>query len=280
MLVGAHVSVAGGLEKAFDWVKEFGCEALQIFTKSQLRWESKPLDPDEVYAWLMAWEAGGWPPCLVHDSYLINQASPDELLRRKSVDAFVDEIERAAMLGIPWVNTHPGSHRGSGEEAGLATCATSLREVLERTEGLPVGILLENTAGQGNDLGSRFEHLAYLLEKSGGGERVGVCFDTCHGFAAGHDLRTDEAYARTWSRFDELIGLANLHAFHLNDCRFPLGSRRDRHAEIGKGEIGAAAFGRLMNDPRFAGHIGITELPDDVTPRSLNRLRRMRKPGV
>jgi deoxyribonuclease IV len=277
MLVGAHVSVAGGLVEAFRWVAEFNCESLQIFTKSQLQWTSKPLDADDIYAWLSAWEANDWPPCFVHDSYLINLASPDDDLRKKSVDAFVDELERAAALGIPWVNTHPGSHKGAGEAAGLANCALSLKECLERTEGLGTGILLETTAGQGNDLGSRFENLAQLLESVNQPERMGVCLDTCHSFAAGYDFRTEDSYEAVWRRFDELIGLHFLHAFHLNDCRFPLGSRRDRHAEIGKGELGENAFRMLMRDARFTGHPGITELPDEVTPRSLRLLKRLRE---
>jgi deoxyribonuclease-4 len=276
MLVGAHLSIAGGLSQALRGAAEFGCESLQIFTKSQLQWKSKPLEPDEVCAWLDAWEEYDWPPCLVHDSYLINLASPDEALRRRSVHAFVDEIERAALLGIPWVNTHPGSHKGAGEAKGLLRCAESLRECLDRTEGSGLGILLETTAGQGNDLGSRFENLVYLLESVNSPERTGVCYDTCHSFAAGYDLRTPESYEAVWKRFDELIGLRFLHAFHLNDSLFPLGSRRDRHAEIGKGKLGLNSFRLLMKDARFEGHPGITELRDDETVRSLRRLKKMR----
>lgn len=276
MLVGAHVSVAGGLTEAFRWSEKFECESLQIFTKSQLQWAARPLEGEDITGWLDAWEAAGWPPCFVHDSYLINLSSPDEALRKKSVNAFIDELERAAMLGIPWVNTHPGSHKGAGETAGLDNCVLSLRECLERTEGLGVGILLETTAGQGNDIGSKFEHHAFLLEKTHSPERMGVCLDTCHSFAAGYDFRTEESYHAVWTRFDELIGLRYLHAFHLNDCRFPLGSKRDRHAEIGKGEIGETAFRLLMNDSRFEGHPGITELPDEVTPQSLELLKSLR----
>jgi len=276
MLVGAHLSVAGGLSRAFQLAGEFACESIQIFTKSQLQWAAKPLEPDDVCAWLDAWETSDWPPCLVHDSYLINLASPDDALRQKSVEAFVDELERAALLGIPWVNMHPGSHKGAGEAAGLSRCANSLIECLQRTEGLGVGILLETTAGQGNDLGSRFENLACLLERVNAPERMGVCYDTCHSFAAGCDLRTEKSYESVWKRFDELIGLRFLHAFHLNDSRFPLGSRRDRHAEIGKGKLGMNAFRLLMQDARFSGHPGITELPDEETTRSLRRLKKIR----
>lgn len=276
MLVGAHVSVAGGLKEAFRWVEKFQCESLQIFTKSQLQWQAKPIEPDDLTAWLSAWAAAGWPPCFVHDSYLINLSSPDAELRQKSVDGFVDELERASLLGIPWVNTHPGSHKGAGEPSGLDHCVQSLRETLARTADLGVGILLETTAGQGNDLGAKFEHLAYLLEHAQGGERIGVCCDTCHMFAAGYDLRTAESYHAVWKRFDELIGLEYLHAFHLNDSRFALGGRRDRHAPIGKGEIGREGFRLFMNDERFASHPGITELPDEDTPPALELLKSLR----
>jgi deoxyribonuclease-4 len=277
MLIGAHVSVAGGMAEAFAWSKRLGCECLQVFTKSQLRWDARPLEPDEVWEWFESWEGDGYTPCLVHDGYLINLASPDDALRNKSVEGFVVELERAALLGIEWVNTHPGSHRGAGEDRGLELCAQSLHEALQRTEGMGVGILLETTAGQGNDLGSRFENLAELLGRVGDAERMGVCYDTCHSFAAGYELRTDEGYEQTWRRFDETVGLRFLRAFHLNDCRFPLGSRRDRHTEIGRGEIGTGAFRRLMNDPRFEGLPGITELRDEETVRSLRLLKRLRR---
>lgn len=276
MLVGAHVSVAGGLHAAFPLAEEFGCESVQIFTKSQLRWSAKEIEPDEVVQWLEAWEQCGWPPCLVHDSYLINLSTPDEELRRKSVLGSVDELNRAALLGIPWVNTHPGSHRGAGVDAGIANCARSLREALDQTAGMGVGILLETTAGQGNDIGSRFEHLAELLERINEPERMGVCVDTCHIFAAGYDLVTEAGYEQTWKEFGERIGGSFLRAFHLNDSRFPLGSHRDRHAEIGKGEIGREGFSRLVNDPRFTGLPGITELPDDETMRSIKLLKKLR----
>jgi deoxyribonuclease IV len=279
MLIGAHVSIAGGFTQAFRHADEFGCESLQIFTKSQLRWDAKSIEPDEVYDWLRGWETSGWPPCLVHDSYLINLASPDETLRRKSVAAFADEIERAALLGIPWVNTHPGSHRGTGEDKGLARCAESLREVLEQTDGGGTGILLETTAGQGHDLGSCFEQLAVLLEKMDAPERSGVCADTCHVFAAGYDLRTEAASRAVWKRFDALIGLRYLRAFHLNDSRFPLGSRRDRHAEIGRGAIGRGGFRALVRDERFAGLPGIIELPDEEARRSIRLLKNLRDGG-
>lgn len=276
MLFGAHTSTAGGLHNAFKWGMEFGCESIQIFTKSQLQWRGKPIEPEAVTQWFEAWEAAGEPPVLVHDSYLINLSSPDSELRRKSIDGFIDELERAALLGIPWVNTHPGSHKGAGEEAGLSNCAASLREVLLRTENLGVGILLETTAGQGGDLGAKFEHLGYLIRECRQDERMGVCVDTCHIFAAGYDFRTEESYAETWKKFDEEIGLHLLRAFHLNDSKFELGQHRDRHAAIGKGFIGLSGFKLLATDPRFAGLPATTELPDEDTPSSIATLKSLR----
>ncbi|MBI5060378.1 deoxyribonuclease IV [candidate division KSB1 bacterium] len=276
MLFGAHVSVSGGLHEAFRRSEEFECESIQIFTKSQLQWKAKPLEPEDIERWLDAWEAADWPPCFVHDSYLINLCSPEEALRQKSVGGLVDELERASLLAIPWVNTHPGSHKGAGEQVGLNNCVKSVLEVLRRTEGSGTGILLETTAGQGNDLGAKFEQLAYILERVNQPERMGVCVDTCHVFAGGYDLRTAEGYARTWGEFDRIVGLSNLRAFHLNDSRFPLGAHRDRHAAIGKGEIGESGFRLLARDARFAGMPATTELPDEDTPESIGLLKRLR----
>jgi len=276
MLVGAHVSVAGGMQKAFDWVEKFGCECLQVFTKSQVQWAAKPLDPDDVYSWLCAWEEQDWQPCTVHNSYLINLASPDEALRKKSVGAMVDELERASVLGIPWVVTHPGAAKGSTVEQALDLCGRSVRDALAQTEDSGVGILIENTAGMGSHIGARFEHLAAILELAGSPERLGVCFDTCHAFAGGEDLRTPAAYADMWKRFDKVVGLSRLKAFHLNDCKAELGSHVDRHDSIGKGHIGPTAFKLLMNDPRFELHPGLLELRDEDVPGSIELLKALR----
>jgi deoxyribonuclease-4 len=276
MLFGAHTSTAGGLYKAFEWGTEFECEAIQVFTKSQLQWKGKGIEAEDIEKWFQAWEDAGEPPVLVHDSYLINLSSPEEELRRKSVEGFIDELERAALLGIPWVNTHPGSHKGLGVENGLKNCAKSLKEVLARTEDLGVGILLETTAGQGGDLGAEFSHLGYLISECKADERMGVCVDTCHIFAAGHDIRTREAYDSTWKKFDTEIGLRFLRAFHLNDSKFELGQHRDRHAAIGKGFIGLEGFRMLARDSRFEGLPGTTELPDEDTPSSIATLKKLR----
>ncbi len=276
MLFGAHTSTAGGLHKAFEWGTKFKCESIQIFTKSQLQWKGKEITPDAVTKWFEAWEEAGEPPVFVHDSYLINLSSPEPELRRKSIDAFVDELARAAVLGIPWVNTHPGSHKGAGEEVGLNNCAASLREVLLRTEDIGVGILLETTAGQGDHLGAKFEHLGRLIQECRKDERMGVCVDTCHIFSAGYDLRTPEVYAATWKEFEEKVGLKYLRAFHMNDSKFDCGQKKDRHAAIGKGFIGLSGFKMLATDPRFKDFPATTELPDEDTPSSIATLKRLR----
>ena len=276
MLLGAHVSVAGGLYKAFNWTAKYDCECLQIFSKSQFKWTAKPLQPEDIRLWKEAWRESGSLPCLIHDAYLINLSTPDKELRRKSVDALVDEIERAHALGIPFVNTHPGSHRGAGEVEGLRNCVQSLAEALDRTSHSKTAILLETTAGQGHDLGARFEQIAAILEQTPNNKRLGVCVDTCHIFSAGYDLVSDKGYAKVWSEFDRLIGIKHLRGFHLNDSKFPLGSHRDRHAEIGKGLIGEAAFRRLVRDARFKSIPGVTELPEETTLPSLKTLRRLR----
>jgi len=277
MLVGAHVSVAGGMQKAFEWVEEYGCESLQVFTKSQLQWAAKPLDPDEIYAWLTAWEKEEWEPCMVHNSYLINLSSADEGLRKKSVTGMVEELERASLLGIPWVVTHPGAAKGASVEQAIEKCALSVRETLRQTEGCSVGILIENTAGMGSHIGARFEELAQILENVALPEQTGVCFDTCHAFAAGYDFRTPESYTEMWRQFDRIVGLTHLKGFHLNDCKTPFASRVDRHDAIGQGTIGRKGFELLMNDPRFEAHPGVTELPDEVTLESINLLKNLRK---
>ncbi|HEY3296606.1 MAG TPA: deoxyribonuclease IV [bacterium] len=277
MLIGAHVSVAGGMAKAFGWVEKFGCESLQVFTKSQVQWAAKPLEGDDIYAWLCAWENAEWPPCMVHNCYLINLSSADETLRQKSVAAMIDEVERAAVLGIPWVVTHPGASKGTTVEQALENCARSVREALEQTDGCGVGILLENTAGMGSHIGARFEELAQILQLTALPEQTGVCLDTCHAFAAGYDLRTAESYAGVWEQFGKTVGFPMLRAFHLNDCKSAFASHVDRHEAIGEGTISPKAFELLVNDPRFEGLPAVVELKDEHVPGSMELLLGMRQ---
>ncbi|MHB1042734.1 MAG: deoxyribonuclease IV [Eubacteriales bacterium] len=250
MLLGAHMSIAGGVEKSITRGREIGCLAIQIFTKNNNQWKAKPLGTEEIRQFKELREVSRMF-VMGHTSYLINLASPDDNLWKKSVESFFTEMERCELLGIPCLVLHPGAHMGEGEEPGLARVTRALDEICERTKGSPVTVLLEVTAGQGSALGCRFEHLARLLEDSSFPGRLGICFDTCHAFAAGYDLRTPEAYGETFARLESLTGPGKLKAFHLNDSRGGLGSRLDRHEHIGKGQLGLEAFRLLLNDPRF-----------------------------
>jgi deoxyribonuclease-4 len=208
----------------------------------------------------------GMRPVVGHASYLLNLCSPRDDLWRKSIDTLGIELERCEALGVPWLVLHPGAHVGTGEEAGLVRMARALGEVHAATPGFQTRLLLETTAGQGTKLGYRFEHLAWLLEQTPEGERLGICLDTCHVFAAGYELRTPEGYAATMGAFDRVVGLERLEALHLNDSKGELGSRKDRHEHIGKGYIGLEGFHHVLNDPRLAGLPGILETPksDDL----------------
>ena len=250
MLLGAHMSIAGGLEKSIIRGQSIGCQAIQIFTKNTNQWRAKPLAPEEVRRFK---ENRQTSRIIVfgHTSYLINLASPDEDLRQKSIESFLIEIERCALLGLPCLVTHPGAHLGTGEDIGLARLIRALDEICAQTENSAVMVLLEVTAGQGSVLGYRFEHLAEIIKGSSFPDRLGICFDTCHAFAAGYDLRTPDAYAQTFARLDALVGLGRLKAIHLSDSRGGLGSHLDRHEHIGLGQLGLAAFRLLLNDPRL-----------------------------
>jgi deoxyribonuclease-4 len=248
-LLGAHVSVAGGLDKAFARGIESRCTALQIFTKNANRWQAKPISDAEASAFRQAWQESGIGPVMAHDAYLINLASPKEDVWGKSKNALRDELLRCAQLGVTGLVMHPGAHLGTGEEAGLRRIHEAFQEILPETPQ-EVRLLLENTAGQGSYLGGDFAHLAALLEGFDE-QRFGVCFDTCHAHAAGYDLSTEEGYAQTMAEFDRLVGLEKIKAFHLNDSLKPCGSKADRHAHIGQGTIGRIGFTCLMQDQRF-----------------------------
>ncbi len=251
-LFGAHLSVAGGFPNAVSASLALGCQTVQIFTKNPNAWETPAITDDEVRAFRQATQEARLKFPTAHDSYLINLASPDDALFRKSINAFTQEIERAEALGLSYLVTHPGSHTGSGEDAGLARVIAGLNEVRRRCVGCTLRVLLETTAGQGTSLGHRFEHLRKILDGVKVADWLGVCLDTCHVFAAGYGLSTVEEYAATFDRFDAVIGLAHLKLFHVNDSAATLGSRVDRHAGIGQGEIGLGAFRWLVTDPRFA----------------------------
>jgi deoxyribonuclease-4 len=261
MPFGAHMPISGGLAKAFARGEQTTCETMQIFTKNERQWQSKPISSEDAAAYAAEQERTGIRPVVVHDSYLINMASPKDDLREKSIAGFGTELERCALLNIPYLVTHPGAHTGSGEEQGMQRQADALNRLFAEGIGGEVMVLLETTAGQGTALGWRFEQLARMLEQVEQRARVGVCLDTCHIFVAGYDIRTEEGYQATFAEFDRLVGLDQIKVFHLNDAQNQLGSRVDRHAGIGQGEIGQEAFRLLVNDERFVHVPMILETP-------------------
>ncbi len=283
------MSIAGGADRAVDRAVSVAADALQIFVKSARQWVAAPPDPEVVARYRdRAAETGLAPHTLAHASYLINLAASDPALRRRSIAALEDELDRCALFGVPYLVLHPGSHVGDGESVGIARIAAGIERAMARRRGGgkgaaprdPVTLLLENTAGQGSNLGSRFEELAAILDRCDGRARLGVCFDTCHALAAGYDLRDEAGYRRTFRQFESCIGLDRLRAFHLNDSRGALGSRVDRHEHIGEGQIGLEGFRLLLRDRRFHGLPMVLETPkgedDEGDRRNLTRLRQLR----
>jgi len=258
---GAHMSTAGGVSKAFDRAESIGCATMQIFTRNNNRWATKPLDAKEIERWHARWQKSDVHPIVSHSSYLINLASSDDALWQKSIDAFIDELDRAEALGLMGVVLHPGSPKDKGEEYGIQRIAQALDICHQRTAGYKTLTLLETTAGTGNHLGYKFEQLGAMRQAVAQPERVAVCFDTCHVFAAGYEIRTPEGYAATMQAFDQHIGLDLLRCFHFNDSKHDLGSRKDRHEHIGKGFIGLDGFRYIINDPRFQQIPMILETP-------------------
>jgi len=252
-LLGAHMSIAGGVSEALIRGRDTGCECVQIFTKSSRQWASKPYAKEDVETFKRVLGETGIKMVVAHDSYLLNLGAPDGNLRKRSVGGFVDELERCELLGVPFLIAHPGAHVGSGEEAGIKTIAKSIDEAHKACAGFNAEIALEITAGQGSNLGYKFEQMGQIFDAVKENERLRLCFDTEHAFAAGYDLRTDEGYERTFAELDEQVGLDRLVAFHVNDSLKPFHSRVDRHQHIGKGYLGLDPFRRLVNDPRFAG---------------------------
>ncbi len=259
--LGAHESVAGGLHLAFDRIRQVGGEALQIFTRNQRQWKAPPVSDEEADLFRQAWAEAGDMPVASHASYLVNLGSGKRAQAEKSVAAFADELVRCSRLGIGQVVIHPGSHGGDGVEAGLARVVDNLDRAMERAGVAGVTVLLETTAGQGTGLGYRFEELAFILDNSRHPDRLGICVDTCHIFAAGYDIRTPAAYRETMAELDRVIGCDRVGFFHLNDSKKGLGSRVDRHEHIGKGAIGLEGFRCLLTDPRFRDHAMTLETP-------------------
>ena len=250
--IGAHVSISGGVQNAPLNAAAIGAKAFAMFTKNQRQWKSPPLKEEDIEMFRKNCAEHGYKPAqiLPHDGYLINMGNPDPEKRAQSRDAFLDEMTRCMQLGLDRLNFHPGSHlKLIPETECLDLIAECVNEVLDQTEG--VTAVIENTAGQGSNLGYKFEHLAHIIERIRDQSRIGVCIDTCHSYAAGYDLKTAEGYEHTMAEFDRIIGFRFLRGVHLNDSKSVLGGKLDRHNSIGKGELGTEAFSFLMNDPRF-----------------------------
>ncbi len=251
-LLGSHCSTAGGFVNALHRAASLKAECLQIFTRAPGMWRCRPFDDEEAARFRELFARHRWKHLLAHDIYLTNLAAVDDDIRHKSIETLAGERDRCARLGVTGLVVHMGAHLGRGVEAGLDRFAAGLDAVLERTEGNPVPILLESSAGQGTCLGTRFEDLARVIEGVRWPDAIGVCADTCHMFAAGYDLTTDEGFFETWASFERVLGIERLRAFHLNDSQKPLGCRVDRHEHVGQGCLGLGAFHRLLRDPRFA----------------------------
>jgi len=263
--VGAHVSASGGVFNAVENAQKIGAKAFALFTKNQRQWVAKDLDSETIDKFKVALENSGILPrhVLPHDSYLINLGHPELDAREKSLDAFLDEVQRCSLLGLDRLNFHPGSHlKKISEDECLANISESMNRVLDKTSG--VSLVIENTAGQGSNLGWRFEHLAQIIDKIEDKSRVGVCIDTCHMFSAGYDIRTREAYDKSWGEFDKIVGFKYLMGMHINDSKAKFGSHVDRHNSLGVGEIGIDTFKFIMNDERMDDIPLILETIDDT----------------
>ncbi len=261
LLLGAHMSNAGGVHKAIERGARIGCTTIQLFVKNNVQWSAKPLEESDVASYKKLLSESNISPVVVHDTYLINLCAKDRAILRKSRAALKHEFDRAERLGAEYLNLHPGAHMGRGEHDGIKLIVESLNIIHEQTKGYRVKSVLETTAGQGTALGYRFEHLRQIIDLVEAKERMAVCIDTCHLFAAGYDISTELGYERTFREFEEIIGLDRLVVVHVNDSKRELGARVDRHAHIGKGRIGLGTFRLLMNDPRLTNIPKILETP-------------------
>lgn len=263
--VGAHVSASGGVENAPENAHSIGASAFALFTKNQKQWRAKPLEPATIAEFKARCKAWQFAPgqILPHDSYLINLGSPDDDRLAQSQQAFLDEMQRCEQLGLCYLNFHPGSHLNQiSEDACIERVAASINQALAETEG--VTAVIENTAGQGSNIGYRFEHLAAIIALVDDTARVGVCLDTCHLFASGYDIRTEATFTQTFAEFERIVGMRYLRGMHLNDSKSTFGSRVDRHHSLGFGHLGPVPFARIMQDARFDGIPLILETIDDT----------------
>ena len=263
------MSIAGGTHLALERAEQAGCQVIQIFVKNNNRWVGKPISEEEAEAFQKSWERSAIQEVVAHDCYLINLASPLDEMWQRSIDALIDELERCDRLGLSYLVTHPGSHMGRGEEQGVRRIARAIDQIHQKD--WKVRIALETTAGQGTSVGYRFEHLRDIIGAVRQPDRLAVCMDTCHIFAAGYDIREEEDYQKTMESFDQTVGLDKLRIFHFNDSKRGWGSRVDRHEHIGRGEIGTSAFASILNDERLTGVPKILETPKGKTHREDKR---------
>ncbi len=261
ILLGAHMSIAGGVPTAVERAVSIGCTTFQLFVKNNTRWKGAPLADKEVTTYKELLRKARIGPIVAHSTFLINLCAVNGSYLEKSRATLKDELDRCEQLGIEYLNFHPGSHMGAGEKRGIESIAESINKVHALTPGYKVKTVLETTAGQGTAIGHRFEHLREIIDRVEEQERMAVCIDTCHVFAAGYDISTEKGYVSTFTDFDRIVGLDRLVAFHMNDSKKECGSRVDRHDHIGKGYIGLRGFGLLMNDPRFVNIPKILETP-------------------
>lgn len=267
MRIGAHISTSGGKSLALERGNQLGCETIQVFIRNVRGWASKPLENSEIEEFLatkVKFRDSIWP-IMSHNSYLINLATSDGEKLSKSYNAMLDEIVKAEQLQLDYIVIHPGTYnykdKNEDKETGLNRIADQLNKLISETSQFKVIILLETVAGQGHNLGRKFRHIASIIQKIKNKDRIGVCFDTCHSFASGYDFTSKQRYDAMWDKFDDVIGLKYLYAFHLNDSERELGSRVDRHTHIGQGKIGKKAFGYFINDERFTDLPGVLETP-------------------
>ncbi len=281
MLFGAHVSIAGGIFNAPLYGKEIGCDVIQIFTKNQIQWKIPFLQAEDIKHFQENRLKTGVIPVTVHSSYLVNIAGPDDNVTEKSINDLACELERAEVLNIPFVVFHPGAHKGIGEKYALKSIAENINKIFSKSNSKSTFLLLETTAGEGTTMGYKFEHFAEIFNKLKDLSRIGVCIDTCHIFAAGYDFRDEKSYYETIEKFDKIVGLKFLKVFHLNDSKFPSGSKMDRHEEIGEGYIGLEGFRFLVSDERFKNIPGILEVPGGITgyKRNVSILRSLTNGG-
>ena len=280
MNLGVHISIAGGIINIFERAKNITANSIQIFSKSNNRWFSKQYREDEIEEFHKLRNEFNPYSVFAHAAYLINLCSPNHETEKKSINAFMDELKRCDQLHLPYLVMHPGSHLGKGEKCGLDKIVENFNFILNKNPDYKVMILLETTSGQGTNLGYRFNQLKYILDGVEIKDKFGICIDTCHIFSAGYDISTEPNYEKTFIEFDKIIGLEKIKVFHLNDSKHPLGSRKDRHQHIGKGEIGLEAFRYLLNDKRFSNIPMVLETPKDddinIDMENLKVLRSLR----